>query len=511
MPDDAYADDLAALYDPSTPPLRVDARQTLIPLRPRSSAYDLCADVLAALDRAEPGSYPPPAENEVHPLDAPALTAALKRFSEEPGPLGSETVVVRIGHPSGARRVILGITLHRSGNPSGGEFVRAIDGTDLYETRARYTAETTRLAQLIDALEDGVMLTDGNYRLWLLNTALVDLGHLQDLCPLKRGTDIHHVERGLAQLLRDPADPRVRSADEITERRAATSERLSLADGRTVRRTYVPLYSGDVYIGNLWLFRDITEQLQALEVLHERNRGLAELADERARFTAAVSHDLRTPLTTISSFCELLISDEETPLTEEQRLYVGVVAKSAGRMRRIIDDLLMITRLEARAVVLDRAEVDVPELCATTVAELTPMAAAAQVELRCDAGAGPPISADRYRLRQVLDNLLGNAIKYTPAGGEASLSCLYDESAHLWSLTVTDTGIGIPEDQQAGLFDQFRRASNAGGIQGSGLGLSVARGLVERHGGTVALSSTEGAGTTVTVTLPLAPVELDKD
>ncbi|MEV0091546.1 HAMP domain-containing sensor histidine kinase [Streptomyces sp. NPDC050738] len=504
---DEYTDDLAALYAPDTPPLALRSRQAVIPLKLPCRAYEACAALLAALEHDEPDAYPQLAERDVHPLDSAALSAALKRFSDDPDLDRLDTLIVRIGAPGRLRRLILGITLYRDAPAPALLFARVFESTELHETRFRHAAEVTRLAELIDVLEDGVMLTDGRYRLRLMNSALVDLAHLQDVAPFERGTDVHRVERAMLRLLADPSDPRLQSVDRLVERCAPHSEPLKLADGRTVRRTYVPLFSGDTYIGNLWLFRDLTEQQNALGVLRERNQDLTQLADERARFTAAVSHDLRTPLTTISSFCELLATDEQSPLTEEQLRHLGVIEKSAARMLRIIRDLLVITSLENHALELELADVDVPGLCTTTVAEMEPLAAAAHLTLRCDAGAGPVLSADRYRLRQVLDNLLGNAIKFTPAGGEVSLSCRYEAARHQWVLTVADTGIGIPGDQQADIFDQFQRASNTGGHQGSGLGLSIARGLVERHGGTIALTSTVGMGTTVTVTLPLTPVE----
>ncbi|GAA1354462.1 sensor histidine kinase [Streptomyces beijiangensis] len=504
---DAYADDLAALYDPTTPPLRLHARQALIPLRLPCPAYELCAALLDDLERDGPEALPPLREDDLHPLDAAALTAELKRFSDEPALLQSDSVLVRVGAPGRPRRLILGITLHRGTTGPLPAFARAFDATELHETRVHYTADATRLTELINALEDGVIFTDGHYRLRLMNPALVRLGRLQDLGPLERGTDVHTIERALYGLLAAPSEHPVRTTEDLTTGCTAASEQLRLADGRTVRRTYLPLFTEGTFIGNLWLFRDLTEQLKALDALEERNHHLAELADERARFTAAVSHDLRTPLTSVSSFCELLATDEQNPLTDEHRIYVGIIAKSAERMLRIIGDLLLITHLETRSLALDLGDVDVSDLCTTTVAELAPVAAAAQVTLRCEAGSGPLLHGDRHRLRQVLDNLVGNAIKFTPKGGEASLSCRYETAGRRWTLTVADNGIGIPEDQQEGVFGQFRRAANSAGFQGSGLGLSIARGLVERHGGTVALAGAEGVGTTVTVTLPVAPAD----
>jgi signal transduction histidine kinase len=222
----------------------------------------------------------------------------------------------------------------------------------------------------------------------------------------------------------------------------------------------------------------------------------------RDAFMAAVSHELRTPLTSVSGFLELL-GDEEDSLPLTGRTYLTAARRGTVRLQRIVEDLLLVAEIEADLLELHPQPVDLTELAAAAVEEAGAAAAEKRIEITLDTEGPLPLEADTARLRQVLDNLLSNAIKYTPTGGAVVLSTSDRDGQR--RIEISDNGIGVPHSELGQLFSRFYRASTATrrAIPGTGLGLVIARAIVEGHGGTISLESWEGEGTRVTVSLPL--------
>jgi signal transduction histidine kinase len=231
------------------------------------------------------------------------------------------------------------------------------------------------------------------------------------------------------------------------------------------------------------------------ELLREADR----LKDE---FVAMVSHDLRTPLTSIIGFLDLTLDEKSGALNKDQRSYLEIAARNAERLRRLVDDLLFIARLQAGKLQIMPAELDLAELARQAVEEARPQAEARGVELALATEPTPTISGERNRLLQLVDNLISNALKFTPEGGRVEVSAYPVDDAI--RLAVRDNGIGIPAGEVEWLFERFFRASNAVDqrIQGTGLGLHVARVIVEAHDGTISVESKVGSGTTFQVDLP---------
>ncbi len=229
--------------------------------------------------------------------------------------------------------------------------------------------------------------------------------------------------------------------------------------------------------------------------------GHADLDERRAQFIAAVSHELRAPLTSIVSFSELL-RGEADGLSADGIRFLEIIERNADRLFTLIDDLLMLNRLEAGGMPLELSDCSISGLAADAVRNAQPLAAKVGVTIHLDAGDGPPTPADPRRLLQVLDNLISNAVKFSDTGGLVRVVTRFSRST--WRIDVSDTGIGIPPDEAAKLFGPFVRGSNAriAGQPGTGLGLSIVKGLVEMHGGHVKVESTLGEGTTFSVFLP---------
>lgn len=238
---------------------------------------------------------------------------------------------------------------------------------------------------------------------------------------------------------------------------------------------------------------------QAQRLLAEQNRQLVEVDRLKDEFVSLISHDLRTPLTSISGYVELLL--ERPDLDEESRGFLEVVERNGERLLRLVDDLLFAARVSAGRLELERGEVDLAALAAETVAALQPRAAAAGVALVVAAPEPVPTSGERGRLAQLLDNLVSNAVKFTPEGGEVRVRVALEGGAAV--LEVADTGIGIGEDERTHLFERFYRTSAAlrRQIPGTGLGLHIAKAIVDAHGGRISAAPRPGGGTVFRVEL----------
>ncbi|MEP6811818.1 MAG: HAMP domain-containing sensor histidine kinase [Actinomycetota bacterium] len=242
---------------------------------------------------------------------------------------------------------------------------------------------------------------------------------------------------------------------------------------------------------------------QALDGELAQNKRLRELDRLKDEFIATVSHELRTPLTSIHGYLDLVLEGEAGDLTDEQRQYLSIVGRNSDRLRRLVNDLLVVSEAEA-GLDLDMSEVDLRTLAQESVASVRPQAEAAEIALELTAHHPVTLTGDPGRLGQLLDNLISNALKFTPNGGRVSIR-IY-ESGDMARLEVEDTGMGIPDDEQKFLFDRFFRANAASdqAIQGTGLGLSIARDIAHAHGGSIEFKSRENVGTTFRVDLPLA-------
>jgi signal transduction histidine kinase len=232
----------------------------------------------------------------------------------------------------------------------------------------------------------------------------------------------------------------------------------------------------------------------------EANTRLRELDRLKDEFVSTISHELRTPLTSISGYVELAREQAADPETSG---YLEVVERNASRLLALVNDLLLVARLQSGRLELDVERVDVARLVAESVATAKPHAVGANVELRLRlTGDDTAVRGDRRRLGQVVDNLVSNAIKFSPNSGSVELTV--DRRNGKVLIEVEDHGIGIPEGEHDRLFERFFRAQGAldRHIPGTGLGLYITRSIVEAHGGTVAARSVAGEGTSFVVELP---------
>lgn len=303
----------------------------------------------------------------------------------------------------------------------------------------------------------------------------------------------------------EPLAARVTSLD--SERRAITG-RFERLDGAVTDFAVTPLPDG----ATLLTFLDVTDTTRIERALRERNDALEAADRMKSDFVSHVSYQLRTPLNTIIGFSTMLDKAMlSEPLTGKQNEYVGSVLEAGNQLLRLIDDILDLATIDAGRLTLDLSEVDIARALEAAVSLAVKRAQEAKLalELIIEPAAGR-IVADERRVKQIVFNLISNAIAFTPAGGHITVGAV--RSGEDVAIYVRDTGHGIAPRVQPTVFDRFQSRGSEG-RRGAGLGLSLVKSLVELHGGWVELQSKPGEGTTVTCHLPdhARPVALKRE
>ena len=245
--------------------------------------------------------------------------------------------------------------------------------------------------------------------------------------------------------------------------------------------------------------------LRLSQMQDEQVQRLTELDRQKTDFMATVSHELRTPLTSISGYLELLVDGDFGDVSDSQHVALDIIGRNATRLRGLIEDLLVLNKIEISGLQAIAEEVAVRDLLRTVTETMEPVAAGSGVRLICpDVPDDLIVKVDRGQVERALINLGSNAVKFTPEGGEVVLTA--ERSGGSTIISVHDTGIGIPAADLARLSERFFRAGNAtaAAIPGTGLGLAIVRAIVEGHGGELVIASVEGEGSTMQVVLPVA-------
>ncbi len=511
---------------------------TVDPARGWSALSDSFGTVLG-YDRHRPPDYR--VIDLIHPDDRPAAVAMFLTCCTGRHPTG--TVDLRLCTAAGRWRVIEVAARSFVDDVQVGAVVFfGIDVTRQRETERTARVEQQRLARLVETMGDGLLLLDEQGRVGLANLAahrLLDTGLAGPAG--ERNTERNAERRDTSRDAErrdasrdDPLDwaavigraierlgadstrvERLREAFRL--RSAIVGEEIPFDDGRVLEIDLVPVACpGESDSGTLVHLRDVTARVAVRRGLEERSRGLEErnqaLVEATAlnnEFVASVSHELRGPLSSVVAFAHLLGDATTGDLSEDQRTYLDVIDRNANRLLRLIEDLLLLSRLEARTLQLKPMPTRLPELLAVAVAERTPAAVAAGLELVLECAEGPELICDDTRVHQVVDNLVSNAVKFTPSGGRVTVRAGPGDDG--WTIAVADSGVGIPAADLPRLFSAFFRGSNVAAavgrqvMPGTGLGLVVSRAIVELHGGGISVASTEGVGTTVTLSLPSRP------
>lgn len=374
----------------------------------------------------------------------------------------------------------------------------------IFEDRTRQImleSDRERMVQVqnttFDSLAEGIAVFASNRRLklwndrfrtlWGLEAELLNERPLVETLAAELAPCARTKRQGM--LVRDL----VRGA--IVSRRSRAG-RMTLADGREFNLAAIPIAGEDVLFTTL----DVTDSARVETALRERTAALEEADRIKTAFVSNISYELRTPLTSIAGFAEMMASGYAGDLDDNAKEYVAAILSSVGRLGALIDDVLDLTQSDTGGLLLAEEEVDIAELVDGLIAPARELAEDKGIIFSSvvEPSAGTT-TGDRRRLGQAVMNLLRNAMQMTPAGGAVRLLCDGDDDAA--RIVVADTGPGIEPVDQTRIFDRFQRSGD-GAERGAGLGLPLARQFVEAHGGALSLKSEPGEGAQFTMTLP---------
>jgi signal transduction histidine kinase len=249
------------------------------------------------------------------------------------------------------------------------------------------------------------------------------------------------------------------------------------------------------------LKRDITRRKQTEDALRQALAKEKELSELKSRFVSMASHEFRTPLATILAATETLAAYRHRLTDEQVERRLDRIKEHVGYLKDIMDDMLLLAKMQARRVQFTPVLLDLDALCRSVLSEFQSRPDVKHRLVYTCAGDIREVRLDRKLVRQIISNVVNNAIKYSPAEKPVTIHLEYAPEEVI--LTVRDEGIGIPEADQKHLFEPFHRAANVGDVSGTGLGLVIVKESVELHGGTVSVESQVSVGTTLTVTLPV--------
>jgi signal transduction histidine kinase len=384
--------------------------------------------------------------------------------------------------------------------PDGGLRLFIEDRTEqLRLASARDTLLRVRAATF-DNLFEGISVFASDGRLYLWNRRFLEDWELEEGW-LSTHPRVDELVPAMARKLVNPtAAAQIREmVRQTTNERESASGRISMTDGRHFQFAAVPLPDGNA----LFTMVDVTDSTRIEAALRERAAALEEADRVKTDFVANMSYELRTPLTSIGGFAELLAAGYAGDISSKAKDYVGAILESVERLSKLINDVLDLTTGDTRGFLLETERVDIAGLCRAAVD--TAKARAAEKGQKLDAEISPSaghVFGDARRLREAVEHVLQNAMSYTDRKGRIRLSAGGDSKEAV--IRITDNGQGIAQEDQPRVFNRFHRVAETGfrGEAALGLGLPLTLQFIEAHGGTVELESEKGKGTSVTLAIP---------
>lgn len=381
--------------------------------------------------------------------------------------------------------------------PDGGVTYLYKDETERLALESRYNALIGVQTETLNSLKEGVAVFGTDGRLQLHNSAFSSIWKLSRQQLAERP----HIDEfvRVTQVLHGEMSTWREISRAVTsfEEREPLEGQMIRPDSSVIDYAVTPLPDG----GTLLTFVDVTDSKRYERALIERNEALVTADKLKNQFIGHISYELRTPLTNIIGFSELLANPIFGVLTPRQREYLDDIAFSSKTLLAIIDDILDLSVIDAGGLELKLATVDVAAVIDQAINGVRERAARARLTLDIAvADDAVTFIADEQRVRQVLYNLLSNAVGFSKPEGVVHLSCWREGGTMVFS--VEDEGVGIPKEQQARIFERFESRSQGGKHRGAGLGLSIVKSLVDLHGGDMTLDSEPGKGTKVTVRFP---------
>ena len=392
------------------------------------------------------------------------------------------------------------LRLTRLAHPSGGLLFLFRDMTGEVKRKAQFATLIAVQKATLDKLGEAVAVFGADGRVRLHNAALERLWQLseKDLAEGEPFDEIAAKCRALYGKAEYWAELKARITDPDPHVRRHVSGEIVRADGSVLTWLSHPLPDGASVVA----WSDITDSKRVEKSLKERAEAIQAAADLKSHFVEHVSYQVRAPLTTISGYADLLQSGDFGPIDSKLAGPIEAIHSAAAQLTTMLENILDVAAVEAGTMVLDLADVDPCAIIEDVVALVQTRAEQTRIHIRTECpDAIAPLRADAPRLKQVLYNLLRNALAYTKEGGTIRIgAAAEDNMVRLW---VADDGSGIDEDKRARVFEDFESGKQGG----AGLGLALVRSLIDLHGGLVTLESQKGEGTRVTCLLPRQPPE----
>lgn len=389
-------------------------------------------------------------------------------------------------------------------HPKGGLFFQFEDVTDKLALERSFNTLTQVQQATLNSLYEGFAVFSRDGRLRLHNRAFQEIWKFSD-ADLRGSPHVSTLIEKVRHLIPGHEDWDKFKRDTIlaiTEPKPDAG-RYEFTDDRIVDRVEVPLPDGQC----LMLYLDVTDSLRVQRALEERNAALENADLLKSRFISNMSYELRTPLNTIIGFTEILQNGLAGELNDRQKDYVTNVLEASHHLARMVGDILDLATIQAGFMQLDIRETDITAIVSDLVSAARPGADEKSISIVMDQ-ATPSLKAacDTARIRQILSNLLGNAIKFTPEGGRVAVYTLPPEGkVPEIRVVIEDTGDGISEEDRERVFESFVQASSGTKQSGAGLGLALSKSLIELHGGRIVLDGSSSGGTSATCYIPVKP------
>ena len=377
--------------------------------------------------------------------------------------------------------------------------------TEQLEMESRYIALTQVQGETLDHLGEAITVFSSDGKLKLSNPSFQTMWSLEAE-QVAADTPIS----ALADLCRTNMDDRglwddlITSVTGVSERRKNQSGRTNLVDGTILDYALVPLPNGQTMLS----FADVSASVHLEHTLKERNEALEAAEQLKNDFIEHVSYEFRAPLTNIKGFAEMLESQTFGPLNEKQREYVDHIGTSSSVLHGLVNNLLDLATMDAGIMELDRQSVMLKDVVFAAAKGVSAQLKEKGVKLNVrlpKKGSDARFVADQTRVLQVLSNLLANAINFTPSGKEITLESLDNDDKV--SFAITDSGPGVAMEDRDKIFDRFASKSQESGHRGAGLGLAIARSLVDLHGGSIGLANSRTGGARFVCSFPKLPPE----
>jgi PAS domain S-box-containing protein len=430
----------------------------------------------------------------LHPDDRAMVWAAHLRAERDDSPFDLEFRMLTADGRTVWTRAVDSVVRDED-DPAGKRIGFMLDVTTTKAAEHELRETMSRLTTLLTHMQTGVLVEDAQRRVVMVNDTLCGLFRADTRPSSLTGLPASAAVSQLVQSADDPAAFLRRTDDLLVRRWPAVAEPMELADGRVLEFDFQPIVDEGRDLGALWMFRDVTSRVQYEEALARARDEAIAASDAKSQFLASMSHEIRTPMHGVLATIDLL---QTTPLDPEQRELIDVVSGSAAALVEIINDILDLQKVEAGRIELSDEPFCLRGLSSAVVDLLTPQARGKGLDLvlHLDPAIPAQVVGDPMRLRQVLLNLAGNAVKFTSRGSvlvDVRWTPLPGRAGAL-DVAVRDTGAGIPADRIADIFDPFVQARR--GQEGTGLGLAIADRLVGLMGGRLQVDSVESQGTT---------------